>query len=171
MKFLFTLTIFFFSATAFCQEQLQQEASGFVTFTSGKVVQLVDAVPDDKLNWAPSEGVRSFRDVFTHLVSANYMFGSTLGATIPSHVNIQTLGSDLQTKDQIKKALTDSYDFAIAAIRNTKSESFSTKVEYPFPGEYTKMSSILILLSHSTEHLGQLIAYSRMNGIVPPWNQ
>lgn len=171
MKFIFSLAILLFSANAFCQEQLQQEASGLVTFASGKVMRLVDAVPDDKLNWTPSDGVRSFRDVFTHLVSANYFFGSKLGATIPAGVNMETLGTDLKTKEQIKAALKDSYDFAIAAIRNTKSETFPNKVEYPFPGEYTNMSSILILLSHSTEHLGQLIAYSRMNGIQPPWSE
>lgn len=171
MKLPFTLAIILFSANAFCQDQLQQEASGLITFASGKVVQLVDAVPDDKLNWAPSDGVRSFKDVFTHLVSANYFFGSKLGATIPANVKMETLATDLKTKDQLKTAIRDSYDFAIAAVKNTKSESFPTRVEYPFPGEYTNMSSVLILLTHSNEHLGQLIAYARMNGITPPWSE
>jgi hypothetical protein len=29
----------------------------------------------------------------------------------------------------------------------------------------------LLLLSHAHEHLGQAIAYSRSNGIVPPWSK
>lgn len=171
MKFPFTLALILFSAGAFCQEQLQKEVSGMITFASGKVIQLVDAVPEAKLNWAPADGVRSFKDVFAHLVSANYFFGSKLGATIPANVNMETLTADLKTKDQLRAALKDSYDFAIAAIKNTKSDSFPTKVEYPFPGEFTNMSSVLILLSHSNEHLGQLIAYARMNGITPPWSE
>jgi hypothetical protein len=44
-------------------------------------------------------------------------------------------------------------------------------VEFPFPGEFTSMSAILISLGHTNEHLGQLIAYARMNGITPPWSQ
>ena len=30
---------------------------------------------------------------------------------------------------------------------------------------------LLQLLAHMNEHLGQSIAYARMNGIVPPWSQ
>jgi hypothetical protein len=45
------------------------------------------------------------------------------------------------------------------------------KVEFPFPGEYTDMSAVLISVGHSNEHLGQLVAYARMNGITPPWNE
>jgi hypothetical protein len=29
----------------------------------------------------------------------------------------------------------------------------------------------LRLLVHNNEHMGQSIAYARMNGIVPPWSQ
>ena len=48
---------------------------------------------------------------------------------------------------------------------------FQTAVRFPFPGEYTSMSAILIALAHSNEHLGQLIAYARMNKIAPPWSE
>jgi hypothetical protein len=27
------------------------------------------------------------------------------------------------------------------------------------------------ILEHASEHLGQSIAYARMNGIVPPWSR
>jgi len=30
---------------------------------------------------------------------------------------------------------------------------------------------LINLETHMAEHLGQAIAYSRMNGIVPPWSQ
>jgi len=29
---------------------------------------------------------------------------------------------------------------------------------------------LLQLLAHMNEHLGQSIAYARMNGVVPPWS-
>jgi hypothetical protein len=59
----------------------------------------------------------------------------------------------------------------IESIKNTKDASLASKIEFPFPGEYTGMSAILISLGHSNEHLGQLIAYGRMNGIKPPWSE
>ena len=50
-------------------------------------------------------------------------------------------------------------------------DALATKVEFPFPGDYTNTTAVLIALSHCNEHLGQLIAYSRMNGITPPWSK
>jgi hypothetical protein len=30
---------------------------------------------------------------------------------------------------------------------------------------------LLRALAHANEHLGQMIAYARMNGVVPPWSK
>ncbi|HEX5170208.1 MAG TPA: DinB family protein [Cyclobacteriaceae bacterium] len=171
MKNLFTLIAVLLSFSAFCQGQLQKEATGFISFSSGKVMQLAEAVPEEKYTWSPQAGVRSFADVFKHIISANYFFGSKLGATIPAGVKMETLDMDLKTKADIKAALKQSYDFILAAVKDTKDENLAAKVEYPFPGEFTNMSSVLIALAHSDEHLGQLIAYSRVNGIKPPWSE
>jgi hypothetical protein len=35
----------------------------------------------------------------------------------------------------------------------------------------TKESALMILLPDQHEHLGQSIAYARMNGVVPPWSK
>lgn len=171
MRILIALSALVISASALCQGQLQMETSGSIASVSGKVMQLAEVVPADKYSWSPADGVRSFAGVFTHIISANYFFASKLGAQIPAGVNMQTLEADLKTKEQIQAALKQSYDVIINAVRNTKDEVLGNKVEYPFPGEYTNMSSILIALSHSNEHLGQLIAYSRVNGIKPPWSE
>ncbi len=171
MKSSITLIAILFSIGAFCQGQLQKEAAGLITFASGKVIQLADIVPEEKLSWTPAEGVRSFGDVFRHIISSNYYFGSKMGATIPAGVKMETLEADLKTKKDIKAALKQSYDFILEAVKNTKDDAFATKVEYPFPGEFTNMSSILISVSHANEHLGQLIAYARVNGIKPPWSE
>ena len=38
-----------------------------------------------------------------------------------------------------------------------------------FGQKMTKRAGLLVLASHSHEHLGQLIAYARSNNITPPW--
>ena len=170
MKKLFTIAMVLFSLQAFCQGQFQKETAGSITYVSGHVMQLAEAIPADKYSWRPQEGVRSVADVFAHIVSANYFFASKLGAKIPEGVNMQTLEKELQTKDAIAAELKRSYDLAINAVKNTPDASLANKVEFPFPGEFTGMSAILIVLAHSNEHLGQLIAYARSNGIAPPWS-
>ena len=172
MKKLFiTIVSLLLSVQAFCQGQLQQESSGTITYVSGQIMQLAKVIPADKYSWTPQAGVRSVAQVCAHMISANYFFASKLGATIPANVKMETLESDLKTKDVIEAELKRSFELLTAAVKNTKDEALATKVEFPFPGEYTNMSAILISLGHSNEHLGQLIAYARMNGITPPWSE
>jgi len=171
MKNLLTIAALLFSLQAFCQGQMQKEAAGSLTFVSGHVMMLAAAIPADKYSWAPQAGVRSVADVCTHIISANYFFASKLGAKIPDGVKMETLEKDLKTKEAIAAELKRSYETVIAAVKNTKDAALPTKVEFPFPGEFTSMSAIFIVVGHSNEHLGQLIAYSRMNEIAPPWSE
>jgi hypothetical protein len=37
--------------------------------------------------------------------------------------------------------------------------------------DMSKRAVLLMALGHYQEHLGQSIAYARMNGVVPPWSK
>ena len=37
--------------------------------------------------------------------------------------------------------------------------------------DLTKRAVIMVTMGHFQEHLGQSIAYARMNGVVPPWSK
>lgn len=171
MKNILAIIILLTSLNAYCQGQFQKESTGSLSFVSGHVMQLAQAVPADKYAYTPQTGVRSFAEVCAHVISANYFFASKLGAKIPDGVNMETLEKDLKTKDAVSAELKRSYDLVIGAIKNTNDAALAKKVEFPFPGEYTGMSAILIVLGHSNEHLGQMIAYARLNGITPPWSE
>jgi uncharacterized damage-inducible protein DinB len=171
MKYLFTIVALAVSAAAFCQGQFQKECAGSLAYVSDHVMQLAKAIPAEKFTYAPQQGVRSVAQVCAHIISANYFFASKLGAQVPSDVNMETLEKDLATKDMIEKELKRSYDLMIGAIKNTQDDALAKKVEFPFPGEFTGMTAILISLGHSNEHLGQLIAYARMNEVTPPWSE
>jgi len=171
MKHFITIFALLFSLHCFGQGQFQKESVGSLTFVSGHVMKLADAIPADKYSYTPQQGVRSVAEVCAHIVSANYFFASKLGAKIPADVKMETIEKDLKTKEVLTKELKRSYDIILDAIKNTQDASLAKKVEFPFPGEYTSMTAILIALGHSNEHLGQLIAYARMNGITPPWSE
>lgn len=171
MKKLLVIVVLLCSTQAFCQGQFQKETAGSLTFVSGHVMQLTQAIPADKYSWTPEKGVRSVAEVCAHIISANYFFASKLGAKIPDGVKMETLEKDLKTKDAIAAELKKSYDLILNAIKNTPDAALANKVEFPFPGEFTSMSAILIVVGHSNEHLGQLIAYARMNKIAPPWSE
>ena len=159
------------SSTVFAQHQVQNETSGMITFAADRAAQLAEAIPEDKYSWAPEEGVRSVAGVIAHMISANYFFGSKMGATVPEGVNPQTIEQDLTTKAELTEALRQSTEFVVAAIKGVEDDALGDAVEFPFPGEYTTMTAILIAQGHCNEHLGQLIAYARSNGVTPPWSQ
>jgi len=171
MKNLFFAAAFLISASSFGQGQFQQETVNFLTAASDKIMQLAEAVPEEKYDWSPQEGVRSFSEVFHHVISANYFFATKMGGELPKGVNMETLKDDLSSKEDYAAALQQSFDLVTETLKNTDEASLAEKVEFPFPGEYTGMSTALILLSHANEHLGQLIGYTRMNGITPPWSE
>lgn len=166
-----TLFALCLAAQSFCQGQFQKESAGSLAFVSNHVMELAKAIPADKYSYSPQAGVRSVAQVCAHIISANYFFASKLGAKIPTDVKMESLEMDIRTKEVAEKELKRSYDIMIEAIKNTKDGVLGNKVEFPFPGEYTSMTAILISLGHSNEHLGQLIAYARMNGIAPPWSE
>lgn len=171
MKSTITIIALVLSMSVHAQDQFQNEVAGSMSFASQHVMELAEAMPADKYSWSPEEGVRSFKDVCTHVISANYFFAMKIGAAIPEGVDMMTIESDLKTKDEITAALKQSYEVILKTIKEEKSKNLKNNVEFPFPGEYTEMTAILIAMSHTNEHLGQMIAYARMNNVTPPWSE
>jgi len=171
MKTSLLICALFVSVSTFGQKLMQNETAGQLSYAAGKIMQLAEAIPEDEYDWAPEEGVRSVSGVLHHVISANYFFATKLGATLPAGVNMQTLEQDLKTKADLASALKQSTDLIVGAIKNVDDASLGNKVEFPFPGEFTTTSAILIALTHCNEHLGQLIAYARSNHVTPPWSE
>lgn len=161
----------FTGVSAMAQHQIQNESANMVSGASDKIVQLAEAASTDLYNYSPEEGVRSFAGILQHVISANYFFAMKLGASLPDGVNMETIKEDYKTKEQLIPAVKQSVETILSAIKGVDDGAMGDKLEFPFPGKYTKMSAILIALSHGNEHLGQLIAYSRVNGLAPPWSK
>lgn len=135
----------------------------------GKIQELATAIPDGKYTWKPSKDVRSTGQVFLHVVQANYMLPGFFGVQ-PAMGKDELMKLDSQTMEpaRIRQMLKESYDWAAKAIADTPDSELETQTDF-FGMKLTKRAMMLVLTSHSHEHLGQLIAYARANNIVPPW--
>ncbi len=133
-----------------------------------KLIQLAEATPADKYGWRPAPGVRSTGEVFMHVASANYGLPPFWGATAPAGAphDLEKMGGD---KAQVVAALKDSFTYARAAI-DAESDSDLGRPIKVFGHDATVGDAMMIIVSHAHEHLGQSIAYARVNGIVPPWS-
>jgi uncharacterized damage-inducible protein DinB len=135
-----------------------------------KLVALAEATPQEKLDWRPNDQVRSTAQVFLHVAAGNYFLPTFWGAQPPAGIDLRGLEDSTKDKAQVIAALKASYDHLRSVIKAVPAADMDRKVK-AFGKEATVRSVFLALASHSHEHLGQSIAYARMNGIVPPWSQ
>lgn len=136
---------------------------------SRQLLQLAEATPADKFAWRPAAGVRSIAEVYMHIGIANQFLLTQAGAQ-PT-VDLSQLGKapekSITDKAGVLKFLRDSFD----AVRSGYRSADRQKKVQLFKKDVTAGDVFLRLLVHSHEHMGQAIAYARMNGITPPWSQ
>jgi uncharacterized damage-inducible protein DinB len=140
-----------------------------------KVIGLAKAVPEDKYSWRPSPGVRSFGEVFLHIAATNKMI-LTIAAKQPTGADLKKLLDEESAGDKLGldkahtlELLTQSFAAARKAIEPLRSGGLSHDAEF-FGTPTTRRGVYVFMDTHIAEHLGQAIAYARMNGIVPPWS-
>ena len=133
-----------------------------------KCVDLVQAVPNDKLTWRPSPDARSFAEVFLHVAGERYGILSMMGAARPAGFNGREFEKSTTQKDRIVEELNQSWNFTDKTINGMTNADFAKPLPKLGP-QANEGDVIYILVADAHEHLGQLIAYARQNGIVPPW--
>ena len=169
MKKIFIVLLVALPAVAFSQSGMQQEFLGLLGYDEQQIVSLGEAIPEEKFSWRPAEGVRSVGDVLLHVASANYMISSGMGFPLPAGIDLAKIEST-KGKKEILDLVKSSFTFVKENTSKIGDANLKDKFKLPF-GEFSKQSGLLILLNHSGEHKGQLIAYARMNNITPPWSK
>ncbi len=143
-------------------------------------VGAAEAMPEDKYNFAPTEGnfkgVRTFAQEVKHVATVNYAFFSAiLGQAPPPGVsaNEQMNGpDDIQSKEQIVKYLKDSFALGHKAIATlTMRDAVTPLPKPPISFLNTGLALASFSCTHAFDHYGQMVEYLRMNGIVPPASQ
>ena len=130
------------------------------------IVALAQAVPADKYKWRPAPGVRSISEVYMHIVLTDQFLLKQAGAPAATAVP-----SDAETKITSKEQVIDWLNRSFAAVRESQPKIDAGKKVVFFQRPSTAGNVMLRLLVHMNEHLGQSIAYARMEGVTPPWSQ
>jgi len=131
------------------------------TFTSlnQRILAMAEDWPEAKYGFRLDEKanppVRTFGEVLVHIMGGN-IHAAKRGRGEPSNwdeVDPKTLNG----KAAIVAAYRKSMDDAIASLKAIPPERFNTT-----------LAPWLAVIEHNAEHYGQLIAYYRANGVVPP---
>ena len=130
-------------------------------------VDAVEAMPEDKFNFAPStgefKGVRSFGAQVKHVASANWFFFGGPDMTEEKDKAKGDAIEKLTTKAEIVQALKDSLAQAHTYVDGITAGNAFVMTEHGTRGGMASFG-----IAHMMDHYGQLVVYLRMNGIVPP---
>ncbi len=153
----------------------QNDLLGQIEHIQKQVMDLAEAVPQDKYNWRPAPGVRSIAEAYLHIAYGNYGIGKTAtGKTPPESSGFagDPKKWDAQTTDKaaIKKILEASFTWVKDSIKNVPDKDLDKKVTF-FGHEMSTRAAMMVVANHEAEHLGQSIAYARANKVTPPWSK
>jgi uncharacterized damage-inducible protein DinB len=138
------------------------------TLTSRQLLELAEATPAEKFGWRPAPGVRSISEVYMHVAVGNYWLLDQAGVKSPELAKVpKDPEKSVTAKADVIQWLRGSQE----AVKNAY-QSADRQKHVTFFGKDAVADGVFLRIGmHNSEHMGQSIAYARMNGIVPPWSK
>ncbi|MDZ4699189.1 MAG: DinB family protein [Rhodothermales bacterium] len=160
-------------AMAHAQQAPAHFAEAFLpkfTYSAERLVALAEATPAELFSWRPGEGTMTMEHVYMHIAHYNYMYPvENMGAAAPAGLDMSAIEA-ITGKEAVLETLRASIAFTQALAESMTAEELAASTT--LYGQSTQKWDVLFQLqSHLSEHMGQLIAYARMNDIVPPWSR
>jgi uncharacterized damage-inducible protein DinB len=169
----FSLLLFLFLSPpvlpAQAPEGIWQGYDGEWKHVSQQLIALAEATPAEKYAWRPAPGVRSTSEVYMHIAIANFYLLSVTGPKMPADLNIK-MEKTVTSKDEVIAWLKKSLEAVKTARAAVTPKDLERKVKIA-DREATVDGMYLRIIVHANEHMGQLVAYARMTGVVPPWSK
>ena len=145
-----------------------------LTNVEHEVVPAAEAMPEDKFNFAPTQGefktVRTFAQQVKHIAAANYMLGSgILAEKPPLDLEGENGPAKITSKADVVQFLKDSFTYLHKAMNSIDESNVLGQVPSPFgPNKVSRLGLAVGAISHPFDHYGQMVEYLRMNNIIPP---
>ena len=144
---------------------------GELRHVSRQLLELAEALPEEKYSWRPAEGVRSFGEVYVHVILGNFFLLNETGIAPPKELRGVDLTKRAGSKAEMVKWLRTWLEAVKSERAKSTPESRLRQVQFLNKQVDTNVDGIYLrVLVHLNEHMGQLIAYARMNGVKPPWS-
>lgn len=134
-----------------------------------KLTALAEAMPADKFGWRPAEKVRSVGEVFMHVAGGNYFLPTFWGVKVPEGTKPREFEPSGGDKAKVLSTMKASFEHLRNAIKNAPEADLGKMIKL-FGEDATMRQAMMVSANHAHEHLGQSIAYARMNGVAPPWS-
>lgn len=150
-------------------EGLWQGYDGEWRHVSNQLIALAEATPEKNFAWRPAPGVRSTSEVYMHIVQANFGLLSATGPKMPPEMQ-GDVEKTITSKAEVISWLKRSLEAVKQAHLAETPADLARKVK--IDGRNSTVDNMYLrIIIHDNEHMGQLVAYARMTGVVPPWSK
>jgi uncharacterized damage-inducible protein DinB len=140
-----------------------------------KAIALAEAIPEEKYGYRPALNVRSTGEVLVHIANGNREFLTAMkGATRDDMMKLFKEQAEKERTLTAKAAIIAEMKASADEIHQALDAENEQSLKRPVPtfGPQATAQRVWIeTVGHVAEHLGQLIAYARANGIKPPWSR
>lgn len=134
-------------------------------------LELLESIPEDSLDYAPTPDQMTIRQQFQHLASNMYGLNQRFIGYAPDDHNQDAVNVLLKdeklSKDSLVIVVTNGYAYASAAMASFTEAEVEEEVDF-FAGPKSRRQIFWVLQDHATHHRAQLIVYARLLGIKPP---
>jgi len=139
-----------------------------------KFLALAEAFPQDKYSWRPMDGVRSVSEVLMLAAMEGYSFIPNSFGAKPADIPREEMGKlrTISDKAQVIEHLNKGFAHAKKELEALDAATLTAKRKIMISPNPLAVTDIALGIGGDLhEHLGQMIAYARMNKIVPPWSK
>ena len=149
--------------------EITNQEKQFVSAAEAMPADKFEASPDNfKIQGSEFKGVRTFAQQVKHVAADNFAICAPLtGKPEPAGLNAPNGPEEMKSRDEILKFLKDSFAYSHQAVRGITAENATGLVDFR-GNKVTRISLVVLALTHISDHYGQAVEYLRMNGVVPP---
>lgn len=144
----------------------QLKADFLTKWTNSKqyLIDLINMMPAEKIDYKPTETSKTFAETVIHMVS-NMVWLSTDyfdGGGFDSGYKTRTF-----TKETLLDLVSQAFDYSHAAVKNYDVKDYYLAHEF-FAGPMNNVQILRLMNDHMSHHKGQLTVYLKMNDLAVP---
>ena len=137
-------------------------------------VPLVEAMPEEKFDFAPTggefDGVRTFHLQAMHAATVLFEVCAAIQQKkAPTQPGPKENGPEFKSKEDVVRYVKDAFAYAHKAMATLTDENQMGLVKSAFEDKpTTRLYMASVAIWHTFDHYGQMVVYARLNGVVPP---
>jgi hypothetical protein len=153
---------------------VQQVLDRSVVNVEKELVPLAEAMPEDKFDFAPTngefKGVRTFAQMVKHIAATNFELGAVILQEKPRQdIGDETGPDSIKSKADCIAYLKESFTYLHKAVGVINEQNMVESLKSPWgQTRVTRLGMVTLTVGHCYDHYGQMVVYLRMNGQIPP---